>query len=231
MSTPRSRRQERKEETRQELLAAAIRLFADRGFHNTSLQQIADAAGYTTGAIYWHFRNKDELFLAAFEAFAVTRVGELEEAMTDGESLPERVRRPADQWMARQAADPRFLVVALEFVAHAWRNHVLRPAVATRAAAVRLATQRVLEREAHIAELDLPMPAYELATVMRELGVGLALAKLADPEAIPDTLYGDFVEMFFDMALRDGARAGAREARGGGPDNRADAMTDRGAGQ
>ena len=215
MSTPRSRRQERKAETRQELLAAAIRLFADHGFHNTSLQQIAEAAGYTTGAIYWHFRNKDDLFLAAFEEFAITRVGEIEEAMTTGETLPERARRPADQWMARQAADPRFLVVTLEFVAHAWRNPALRPAVATRAAAVRLATQRILEREAHAAELVLPMPAYEIATVMRELGVGLALARLVDPDAIPAALQGDFVETFFDMALRDSARARqSRASRG-----------------
>ena len=212
MSTRRSRRQERKEETRGELIAAAIRLFADRGFHSTSLQQIAEAAGYTTGAIYWHFRNKDELFLAAFEAFAVTRVGELEEAMSAGESFPQRARRPADQWMARQAADPRFLVVVLEFVAHAWRNPALRPAVAARAAAVRLATQRVLEREMHSGEFVLPMPAYEIATVMRELGVGLALAKLADPEAVPDALYGDFVESFFELAVKDSGRAGSSRA-------------------
>jgi AcrR family transcriptional regulator len=217
MSRPRSRRQERKEETRQELLASAIRLFADHGFHNTSMQQIADAAGYTTGAIYWHFRNKDDLFLAAFEAFAITRVGEVEEAMTTGETLPERARRTADQWMARQAADPRFLVVALEFVAHAWRNPALRPAVATRAAAVRLATQRVLEREAQAADLVLPMPAYEIATVMRELGVGLALAKLVDPDAFPDALHGDFVEMFFDMVLRDSGRAPLSEDSEQGP--------------
>jgi len=207
MSRPRSRRQERKEETRQELLASAIRLFADQGFHNTSMQQIAAASGYTTGAIYWHFRDKDDLFLAAFESFAITRVGEVEEAMATGETLPERAGRTADRWMARQAADPRFLVVALEFVAHAWRNQALRPAVATRAAAVRLATQRIIEREARAAELVLPMPAYELATVMRELGVGLALAKLVDPDAFPDTLYGDFVETFFHMLLRDSARA------------------------
>jgi AcrR family transcriptional regulator len=215
MSISSSRRQERKEETRHELLAAAIRLFADHGFHRTSLQQIAEAAGYTTGAIYWHFRNKDELFLAAFEEFAVTRVGELEEAMSGGGDLPERARRAADRWMARQAADPRFLVVALEFVAHAWRSPALRPAVATRAAAMRLATQRVLEREARVAELALPMPAYGIATVMRELGVGLALAKLADPEAVPDTLYGDFVERFFELALRDSKRARSGRVRGG----------------
>ena len=117
-----SRRTELKERTRQELVAAAMRVFVERGFHDASVQEIATAAGCTTGAIYWHFRNKDELFLAAFEAFAITRVGELEAAVGTGGGLPQRTRGPADQWMARQAADPRFLVVVMEFVAHAWRS-------------------------------------------------------------------------------------------------------------
>jgi hypothetical protein len=34
---------------------------------------------------------------------------------------------------------------------------------------------------------------------MRELGVGLGLAKLADPEAIPDRLFGDFVQLVFEL--------------------------------
>src|SRR3954464_1655744 len=118
----RSRRAERTEETRQELVAAATKVFARDGFHGASLDQIAREAGYTTGAIYWHFAGKDELFLAAFDAYAATRVGELAaiDAAATGQ-LPERARAYADHWMARQAADPTFLVIALEFLVHAWR--------------------------------------------------------------------------------------------------------------
>lgn len=195
------RREERKEETRRELIASAVRVFAERGFHSASLQEIAEDAGYTTGAIYWHFGGKDDLFLAAFEAFAVTRVNEFEAVDADGSGrLPQRARRMADQWMARQAADPRFLVVALEFVAHAWRNPDLRAAVATRAAAMRLAVGRFIEEQTQARELELPMDSQVLATVLRELGVGLAVAKLADPDAFSDELYGDFVELFFELA-------------------------------
>ena len=49
-------------------------------------------------------------------------------------------------------------------------------------------------------------PAQDLGTIFRELGVGLSPAKLADPDAFPDRLYGDFVELFFELALRDRAR-------------------------
>jgi AcrR family transcriptional regulator len=203
----RSRREERKEETRAELLAAARRAFARRGFHGASLEQIAREAGYSTGAIYWHFSGKDDLFLAVFEDYATTRVREWEEihARAQGD-LPQRARVYADQWMERLRRDPDFMVLTLEFLVHAWRNPALREAFGDRAAFGRLALARILEEASE--GVELPMPADELAAVLRELGSGLALAKLADPDAIPDRLFGDFVELLFTLVLeRDRARS------------------------
>lgn len=53
--------------TRDSLLDAAERLFQARGVSRTSLQQIASAAGVTRGAVYWHFRDKVDLFAAMME--------------------------------------------------------------------------------------------------------------------------------------------------------------------
>lgn len=50
--------------TRQHIIAAARRVFAERGVSRASLEQVAAAAGTTRGAIYWHFANKIELFYA-----------------------------------------------------------------------------------------------------------------------------------------------------------------------
>ena len=52
------------EETRNGILDAAERLFSERGVSRTSLEDIAQAAGVTRGAIYWHFRDKSDLFAA-----------------------------------------------------------------------------------------------------------------------------------------------------------------------
>src|SRR5215218_37206 len=112
----RSRREERKEETRRELVASATKIFAERGFHAASLDEIAREAGYTTGAIYFHFADKDDLFIAAFESYALARVGEIKEVYERASGpLPKLARAFADHWMTRQAADPSFMVVALEF--------------------------------------------------------------------------------------------------------------------
>jgi TetR/AcrR family acrAB operon transcriptional repressor len=53
--------------TRHQLLEAAERVFAEKGVSRTSLQDIAQAAGATRGAIYWHFKNKADLFNAMME--------------------------------------------------------------------------------------------------------------------------------------------------------------------
>ena len=217
MQTRRPRREERKEETRRELTEAATRVFAERGFHAASLEQIARDAGYTTGAIYWHFGGKDELFLAAFEAYALTRVGEVTEVYErQGGGLPQRARAVADHWMARVADDPSFVVVAMEFFVHSLRKPELREALAARQAAVRLALGRLVEQTLREDGQELPMPAQEVATVTRELGIGMALAKLLDPEVFPDRLPGDFVELFFELAL-GGDRASSTDRLGEAP--------------
>ena len=51
-------------DTRDRILDAAEDVFYDRGFSNTTLDEIAKTAGMTRGAIYWHFKNKEDLFQA-----------------------------------------------------------------------------------------------------------------------------------------------------------------------
>lgn len=52
------------EQTRQDIINAALELFHDRGYARTTLDQIARKAGVTRGAVYWHFKDKVDLFVA-----------------------------------------------------------------------------------------------------------------------------------------------------------------------
>lgn len=197
----RSRRDERKDETRAELIAAAAHVFARNGFAGASLEQIARHAGYSTGAIYWHFEGKDDLFLAVYEAYTAARVREWEDVKSsvDAGELPP-TRAWADHWMRRVQESPDFFVLSIEFLIHAWRNPSLREAFANRFAAGRLALARIFDDEADRGAFNLPMPAEELATALREMGLGLGLAKLIDPDGISDDLFGDFTDVFFELA-------------------------------
>ena len=74
---------EEAQETRAQVLDAAERMFSEKGVTNTSLKEIAEAAGVTRGAIYWHFKNKYDLI----------------------EALLERVKLPLDDMLAARSAD------------------------------------------------------------------------------------------------------------------------------
>jgi TetR/AcrR family transcriptional regulator, acrAB operon repressor len=72
------RTKQESEHTRQEILAAARRVFARQGVTRTTLEEIAAAAGVTRGAIYWHFANKTELFFAMREQMAVPMIDRMD---------------------------------------------------------------------------------------------------------------------------------------------------------
>lgn len=74
------------EQTRQQILAAARRVFAEKGVARTSLEQIAAAAGLTRGAIYWHFANKTELFYAMREQVSLPLVDRMGAALLGQET-------------------------------------------------------------------------------------------------------------------------------------------------
>ncbi|TNE84123.1 MAG: TetR family transcriptional regulator [Gammaproteobacteria bacterium] len=61
------RTKEDAEKTREDILNAAIRIFAEKGVARSTLNEIAKAANVTRGAIYWHFENKTQVFEALYE--------------------------------------------------------------------------------------------------------------------------------------------------------------------
>ena len=99
-------------------MAAGDRLFREQGFHDTSLDQVASAAGYTKGAVYSNFASKEDLFLAIFER----RVEEaLEHVARVLEALGEQ--GPAELTRRNLAAPDRgWMAVFFEFWAHVLRN-------------------------------------------------------------------------------------------------------------
>src|SRR3954465_15932564 len=54
-------------EAREELLTAALRVFAGRGYREAGVDEIAAEAGYSRGALYWHFSGKEDLLMALLE--------------------------------------------------------------------------------------------------------------------------------------------------------------------
>lgn len=202
----RETRAEKQARTRAELIATATTVFARRGYKGASVEEIAEEAGYSHGAVYSNFEGKADLFLAVFEDYMAERVRELAEtqaALPSDAPLDARARALADQWMDRLARDRESVLLHMEFIAHASRDPELARRFGTRSSAMREAVSRYISQYQEEAGVELALPADDLALVLRALGIGLAVESLVSPDAVRHDLYGDFVELLVSL-LREG---------------------------
>jgi AcrR family transcriptional regulator len=82
-STPKWRR--RKEARPNEIVDAALDVFAERGFAATRLEDVAERAGVSKGTLYLYFRNKEDLFKAVIQQGLVPNIASAEERLADTE--------------------------------------------------------------------------------------------------------------------------------------------------
>lgn len=207
--TKRETRAEKQARTRAALLATAASVFAERGYQGASVEEIAERAGYSHGAVYSNFAGKEDLFLAVFEEYMAERARELaatQEDLDESAPLEARARALADQWMERFAADRESFLLHLEFLGQAGREPGMAERFGTRSAAMREAVAAYISHFQEEEEAKAPLSPADLALVMRALGIGLAIEALVSPEAVRDDLYGDFVELLVTM-LRAQAQA------------------------
>jgi len=214
----RETRAEKQARTRAELIATAAKVFGRRGYDGASVEEIAEQAGYSHGAVYSNFEGKADLFLAVFEEYMAERVRELAEtqaALPGDAPLEARARALADQWMERLGRDRESVLLHMEFIAHGDRDPELAGRFGSRSAAMREAVARYIEGFTAEEGMELPISADDLAMVLRALGIGLAIESLVSPEAVRRDLYGDFVELLV-KTLREGGSAEPPRRRGKG---------------
>ena len=99
-------------ETRNAILDAAEVVFQKQGVSRTSLAEIAAAAGVTRGAIYWHFRNKEDVFNAMIERIVGAVERKLAELQARNDENPVRLIRDLScYYIDRVANDPSYLKI------------------------------------------------------------------------------------------------------------------------
>jgi AcrR family transcriptional regulator len=177
----RKTRAETQATTRAQLVATAKQMFFEDGYHPTSLEKVAAAAGYSKGAVYSNFRNKDELCTAVLDEVRAERFGEVV-AMLARPDTPARIEALRD-WAEQVIGDPGWTSLEVEFAVHARANEELRTELAGRFDGIRQMLTAAVESAD---SADLKMPGSEAATVVLALGVGLGLLRTIDP-SVPIT--------------------------------------------
>jgi AcrR family transcriptional regulator len=180
-------RAEQIERNRGLVLAAARRVFLERGYAGATLDAIAEEAGFSKGVVYSRFGGKADLFLALLEQRIEERAGQ-NRALADelaGAELVEAALALADH-LAR--TEPEWALLVVEFRAHAARDPELNRRYAEHHA-------RTVERLADVVRLVRPdrAPAAgdrHLAELLLAVGSGLVLERHANADALPADVAG-----------------------------------------
>src|SRR5438445_2150565 len=113
--------EKRRAMTRDHLLDAAAEVFAERGFHGATLDQVADAAGFSKGAVYSNFASKEDLFFALIERQGESILRDYAEV-----AEPRDVAALADVYLRRDADLTKEWALVTEFDLYALRKPDVR---------------------------------------------------------------------------------------------------------
>jgi AcrR family transcriptional regulator len=195
---PRERvRRQPRAQTREELLDAAARVFARRGFHGASVEAVSEEAGFSTGAVYSNFESKEELFLSLYEERIQRRRRELREAVERSGGGAAGLASAAANVGEVFRRERDWFLLYFEFSLHAARN----PGFARRFEAIR--EEGLTELAEGLAEgldragLGSAVDPGDLARAVRALSHGLALERLVDEESAPEALFGRVLGLIF----------------------------------
>lgn len=183
----------RRADVRERLLRAALELFTRRGYDQTSLDQVAGAAGFTKGAVYSNFTSKDELFLTLMDQQIGRRIAQVRSALHTGDDGVGTAQLIGDRLTAALDEDREWQLLFLDYVLRATRDPQVREQFVAHRRRI-----RALVAEA-VRDLVDPLPpsgldAEAIATTILALSHGLGVERLVDPGAVPDDLLGRLLQ-------------------------------------
>ena len=203
-STVPTRRDAQRAQTRRELLDAAATVFARQGYHGTSVDEVADAAGYTKGAVYSNFSSKEQLFLELLDRQIDQAVEVIEDIFAKA-APDERPRMLGEMHDEIQVLDRQWFLLETEFLLYAARNEGVRDRVAERQRRTR---ERITQLVAsHLEELGIDEPAVtaaDAAELLMAAADGLTQASLVSDEMASRSgrLLTRLAEVMLDAASR-----------------------------
>jgi AcrR family transcriptional regulator len=179
------------------LLEAAAQVFARRGYRDARLDEIAERAGYSKGAIYFHFSGKDDLFFALLEERIDRPLREaikLLELAPPGDDMAAEANRRFVELVHGQR---ELVLLDQEYRSQALRDSRLRARYLKREAKLRTALAKGLQaRLEHLGAPPIAAPEH-VATALLSLVFGLAQQWLIEPDAVPDELLGDMFALIY----------------------------------
>ncbi|BBC29794.1 hypothetical protein SGFS_010880 [Streptomyces graminofaciens] len=186
-------RAESQERTRERLVATARELFLRDGYGATSLSQVAEAAGYSKGAVYSNFRGKGHLCLAVLDDIRAEQLTLLADAVLRDAGIDDRLAAFA-AWGEAHIGDEAWTTLEVEFLTAARHDEELRREITARVGVIREALAQLLDSLARELGTSPAMPAEAAALALLSLGIGIGIQRIADP-AVPTAVLTDTLRL------------------------------------
>jgi AcrR family transcriptional regulator len=185
-------------EARDDLLNAALRVFARRGYRAAGVDEIAAEAGYSKGALYWHFSGKAELLNALLEervdAPMREKIALLASAPPDQDMSVEASRTFGSQVDEQREA----LLLEREYWSLAIRDPELRAGYIERQNELRAElAAAMVARAQHLGTPDLMMPPEDMARIVMSIIGGLGVDELVEPGSVRPELLGEALAIIY----------------------------------
>ena len=177
-------RAERRAETRRLLLDAAAKVFAAKGYRGAAVADVADAAGFTKGAVYDHFRTKEALYLALLRERELASLAETE-ALFAAEPDPDRRLAALEERSAAHPPNRDEVMLGYEMISHAARDPKLRRELRDRANRVRQVNADLIRRQWQDRGIQPSISAEDFDRLMDGINKHLAAEALLDPKTDP----------------------------------------------
>ena len=211
MSPRRLTRVEQREHTRTCLVQAAAKVFTRRGYDNASLDEVAEEAGFTKGAVYSNFKGKEDLFLATIDAHFEERLASIKRVMQEDPGEEGIAHAAGMDFMQKLNADPEYFALFFEFWAYAQRNPAVKRKFLPRVQRFRSALAELFEAKSETG-FELEIPTEQLASMLVAMAAGVAMERELDPKAVPDDMYALMLQFFFRGLTADAQQASRVEA-------------------
>ena len=187
-------RREKQQRTRKSLLHAAAQMFCQRGLEGASIDEVAQAAGYTKGAFYANFKSKEELFLVMLDERFSEELERLDRALA-GTHEPQEEALAAAADFIHFATDEEWQRLSFQFLAYAARNEEFRQELATRQKAMRERMAKVFERWKKGFGAEPPLPIEDITAMTFFMADGFLAGRIIEP-GLRDELYTTMVGVF-----------------------------------
>ena len=166
---------------RTEIMDAAVKCFMEKGFHNTTMQDIYDAANLSPGAVYNYFVSKEDIVVSVLNEFRDWSISSITPLLSENQN--ESLIKYVEFWIsyAKENVSPERFSITLDYYSEAARKNNIREAVLKSQDVSHDKIIEIVKNNQRTGKINPKLDPLAVARVMGSMVFGLAIHKMLNP--------------------------------------------------